>query len=118
MRSVLDFHFTRAGFRVEHAASCEEALAKTKMQPGAVLLDLGMPNHNWFYCLRDLRYASRDTKIVALTRKSHANDRALCRRLGASDSMAKPFDPNDAVRKVIHALNEQTADRIRRPLCA
>jgi CheY-like chemotaxis protein len=110
MRSALDFHFARAGFRVEHAASCEEALARTRMQPAAVLLDLSMPNGNAFYCLRDIRYASRDSKIIAFTRKHHPQDATLCRRLGVSDSMPKPFDPTDAVTAVARALHGNTVE--------
>jgi CheY-like chemotaxis protein len=118
MRSVLDFHFTRAGFRVEHAGSCEEAVSKMKAQPAAILLDLRMPNGNAFYCLRDVRYASRSSKIVALTRRSHPNDQILCRKLGASDSMQKPFDPNDAVIRIARVLNDETVEKIPTPLSA
>jgi CheY-like chemotaxis protein len=118
MRSALDFHFTRAGFRVQHAANCDEALMKTRLQPGAVLLDLSMPNGNAFYCLRDIRYASPATKIIALTRKCHPNDSIICRKLGASDSMPKPFDPNDAVTKVVRVLNNEIVEEIALSLSA
>jgi CheY-like chemotaxis protein len=112
MRSALDFHFTRAGFRVAHAASFEEAVSKMKSRPAAVLFDLNMPEENAFCCLRDIRYASRSSKIVALTRKRRPQDDGLCRRLGASDSMPKPFDPTDAVRRVVHALNHDATAEI------
>jgi CheY-like chemotaxis protein len=104
MRNALDFHLTRAGFRVEHADSCDEALSKAQRRPAAVFLDLGMPNENSFYCLRDIRYASSSSKIIALIRKRHAHDAAMCRRLGAFDSMPKPFDPSDAVTRIVRAL--------------
>jgi CheY-like chemotaxis protein len=112
LRSALDFHFTRVGFRVEHAGSCEEALMRTQTRPAAALLDLSMPSGNAFYCLRDIRCASRDTKIIAFTRKHHSRDATLCRRLGACSSMPKPFDPADAVTAVFSALNGQTLAQI------
>src|SRR2546430_12150230 len=37
MRSALDFHLTRSGFRVEHAANKDEALSKMTERPAVVL---------------------------------------------------------------------------------
>lgn len=111
MRGALDFHLVRAGFRVEHAASCDEALAKAKRHPAAVLLDLSMPNGNGFYCLRDIRYASAESKIIAFARKRHPHDATICRRLGAYESLPKPFDPKDAATRVIRALNDDPVAR-------
>lgn len=107
MRSALEFHLTRAGFRVEHACNGSEAVAKTTKQTAVVLLDLVMPDTHGFYCLRDIRKSSPGTKIIAITRKRHAQDPPLCRKLGAYDSLPKPLDPNDVVETVARAVNNE-----------
>ncbi|HEX4638856.1 MAG TPA: response regulator [Chthoniobacterales bacterium] len=112
MRSALEFHFTQAGFRVEHAATVDEALLKMKARPAAVLLDLGMRNGDGFGSLRNVRKASASSAIVAVTRKRHPRDAVRCRKLGANDSMPKPFDPTDAVAKIAHALDRKMVEAI------
>jgi DNA-binding NtrC family response regulator len=107
MRSALEFHLTRAGFRVEHASNGSEAVAKTTKQTAVVLLDLVMPGTHGFYCLREIRKSSPGTKIIAITRKRHAQDSPLCRKLGAYDSLPKPLDPNDVVETVARAVNNK-----------
>lgn len=105
MRSVLEFHLTRAGFRVEHAANGNEAVAKTTKKTAVVLLDLVMPDTHGFHCLREIRKSSPATKIIAITRKKCAQDAVLCRKLGAYESLAKPVDADDVVATVAHAVN-------------
>jgi CheY-like chemotaxis protein len=112
MRSALEFHLTRAGFRVEHASNGNEAVAKTTKQTAVVLLDLVMPGTYGFYCLRDIRKSSPGTKIIAITRKRHAQDPPLCRKLGAYGSLPKPLDPNDVVETVARAVNNEPVCRI------
>ncbi|HYR21764.1 MAG TPA: response regulator [Chthoniobacterales bacterium] len=107
MRSALDFHLTRAGFRVEHAANGAEALLKMTTRPAVVLLDLSMPDTNGFYCLRDVRKSCPDTKVIALTRKRNPQDAVLCRKLGAFNSLPKPLDPDDVVLTVARAVNNE-----------
>ncbi len=105
MRSALDFHLTRAGFHVEHAANKDEALSKMRERPAVVLFDLSLSSGNRFYGLRDLRKASPEAKVIVLTRKGNSRDESTCRKLGAYDSLLKPFDPNDAVKTVNRALS-------------
>jgi CheY-like chemotaxis protein len=118
MRSALDFHLTRAGFRVEHAAGCDEAVSKMGMRPEIVLLDINMPNGNRFYCLRDVRKMSPSTKVIALTPKCQPEDAILCRKLGAYDSLPKPLDPNDVVTNVARALSGERVEEISLALSA
>jgi ActR/RegA family two-component response regulator len=112
MRSALDFHLTRAGYRVEHADTCDETIAKISTRPEVALLDLSMGNGNRFYCLRNVRKASPSTKVIGFTPKRQPEDAVTCRKLGAYDSMPKPFDPNDVVAKVARALSGERADEI------
>lgn len=107
MRSVLECHLTRAGFRVEHAANGNEAVAKTTKETAVVLLDLVMPDTHGFYCLREIRKSSPATKIIAITRKKRAQDAILCRKLGAYQSLPKPVDADDVVATVAHAVNNE-----------
>ena len=103
MRSVLDFHLTCAGFRVEHASSKDEAISKMSKRPQVVLLDLSLSGANRFYGLRDIRESWSQTKLIALTRKCDPRDQVI-RKLGASGSLKKPFDPRDALEMVSSAV--------------
>jgi two-component system OmpR family response regulator len=107
MRGALEFHLTRAGFRIEHASNGSEAVAKTTKQTAVVLLDLVMPDTHGFYCLREIRKSSPSTKIIGITRKRRAQDAVLCRKLGAYDSLSKPIDPHDVVEIVARAVNNE-----------
>jgi DNA-binding response OmpR family regulator len=99
--------FTRAGFRVEHAANGNQAVARTTRQTAVVLFDLVMPETHGFHCLRDIRKSSSSTKVIAITRKRHTQDPVLCRKLGAYDSLTKPLDPNEVVEIVARAVRNE-----------
>lgn len=107
MRSALDFHLTRAGFRVEHAINGNEAVAKATKETAVVLLDLAMSGTDGFYCLRDVVRSAPTAKIIAITRKNHGYDTVLCRKLGAYDSLSKPLDPHEVVALVARAVNNE-----------
>jgi CheY-like chemotaxis protein len=113
MRSALDFHLTRSGFRVEHAANKDEAIAKMAEHPSVVLFDLSLSRENRFYGLRDIRKASPDAKVIALMRKRTSRDRSTFRRLGAYDSLLKPLDPDDVVRTIESALSVKPVVEVR-----
>lgn len=106
VRSVLDFHLNRAGFRIQHAANGVEAVAKATKKTAVVLLDLLMPGTDGFNCLREVRRSSPTAKIIAITRKNHSHDAILSRKLGAYDSLLKPLDPLEVLEIVARALND------------
>lgn len=74
-------------------------------RPAAVLLDCAMPLLPGVEVLRRVR-ASRtcfDVPVLMLTARASATDREIALRAGASDYMAKPFDP-DQLAATVDAL--------------
>lgn len=84
------------GFTVISCDSGKEALAAA---PGAnadlILLDVMMPGMDGLATLSALRGLSQtaDTPVIFMTAKVQANEIQHYLRLGATDVIAKPFDP-------------------------
>ncbi len=86
------------GFKVIATTSGEEALELVKSaKPDIMLLDIIMPGIDGFEVLKKLRVFTQ-LPVIAFSASPGNQDEAL--RLGASDFMPKPFDPDDMVRKI------------------
>jgi len=97
-----------AGYDVITAANGHEGLKLTESaSPDIMVLDLMMPIMDGFEVLRRLHCGS-NLPVIVLTARADACEEAL--RLGASDFMAKPFNPDDLVKR-IQALLGQTHRR-------
>jgi DNA-binding response OmpR family regulator len=91
------------GFDVITATSGEDALELIKSKkPDIVLLDIIMPGMDGFEVLRQVRDFSQ-LPVLAFSASIANHDEAM--RLGASDFMAKPFRPDDMVRRIEALLN-------------
>jgi two-component system KDP operon response regulator KdpE len=86
------------GFDVLSTTSGEEALdlIKTK-KPDIVLLDMIMPGIDGFKILKELRTFS-ELPVIAFSASPGNQDGAM--RLGASDFVHKPFDPDDMAARI------------------
>lgn len=105
VRDYLD----RAGFSVLEAADGEAALATFRRhQPGAVILDLGLPGMDGLDVVRTLR-AESTVPIVILTARSDETDRVVGLELGADDYVIKPFGPKELVARVRAVLRRVDA---------
>ncbi len=86
------------GFDVITTVSGEEALELVKSaRPDIMLLDIVMPGIDGFEVLRKLRSFTQ-LPVIAISARPSNYDDAI--RLGADDFMAKPFDPDEMVRKI------------------
>jgi DNA-binding response OmpR family regulator len=82
----------KAGYRVSTAATGEDGLAQTRLDPpDLVLLDIGLPGIDGLDALRSLQ---RQTKVpvIFLTARRRELDQVLGLELGADDYVTKPFD--------------------------
>jgi DNA-binding response OmpR family regulator len=94
---------TASGHRVEIACNGREALAAIEREPpDLILLDMKMPVMNGREFADEYRRRDGKATIVVVTASEDAERRAA--EIGASDWIAKPFDPGELVEKVIGFL--------------
>lgn len=92
MRRSLAFHLEQAGYRVDTAASAEDALAFVKrVLPTLILLDISLPGMDGLEALRELR-ALHTIPVIFLTARRRGLDEVLGLELGGDDYITKPFD--------------------------
>jgi len=100
---LVRFNLDRAGYRVETAASGEEALASLRRSiPDLLVLDLMLPDLSGEEVCRRLRADPRlaSLPVIMLTAKSEEVDRVVGFELGADDYVTKPFSPRELVLRV------------------
>ncbi|MCA1646381.1 MAG: response regulator [Chloroflexi bacterium] len=108
LRRLIGTTLGSADFEVLHAVDGEEALRIARQQhPEMVLLDVNMPKLDGFQVCAALK-ADPETagiKIVMITARGAAADRARAREAGADEYFSKPFSPIRLLNK-IYALLE------------
>lgn len=86
------------GYDVITCSSGEEALMLVEREkPDIMLLDVLMPGMNGFETLQKLRTIS-DMPVIVFSARSSSREEAY--RLGANDFIAKPFAPEQMVKKI------------------
>src|SRR3990172_6895825 len=94
-----------AGYGVRAAAGGAEALAELSgASVDAVLLDLVMPEPDGFEVLRRLRDRDPRLPVIVLSALSETEDVVRAMKLGATDYLAKPFDPAELALVLRRAL--------------
>lgn len=87
------FKRTLTEYRVMTAASGEEALLLIKNdRPDLVLLDIKMPGIDGIETLRQIKRIDRGIAVVILSAHGTLKTSIEAARLGAHDSISKPFD--------------------------
>jgi two-component system response regulator AtoC len=95
-----------AGYGVRAAAGGAEALAELSgASVDAVLLDLVMPEPDGFEVLRRLRDRDPRLPVIVLSALSETEDVVRAMKLGATDYLAKPFDPAELELVLRRALD-------------
>ena len=84
--------FRSASELTEDGEAAWEAIQKS--QPGAVILDLTLPNRDGFQLIADIRrLRTRKPKIIVLSARQSEADILRAFALGADDYVTKPFSP-------------------------
>ncbi len=103
----LEFLMKRAGYRVRVARDGDAVLAALQQEiPDLVLLDLMMPKRSGYDVCHVIRGtpAWSHVRVVMLTAKGQAVERAKGLALGADDYITKPFSTRDVVSRVKRLL--------------
>jgi DNA-binding response OmpR family regulator len=99
-----------AGYRVRAARTGLEARAAVpRVRPDLVILDLMLPDTDGLVLAMQLKHLTRAPLIVCSARHGQV-DRALARRLGILDFIAKPFDLEDLEARIQAALRSHAQE--------
>lgn len=99
-----------AGFRLTHAATGAEALARHQRGDcDLVILDLMLPDMDGLDICREIR-ARDETPILMLTARGDAMDRVVGLELGADDYLPKPFEPRELLARIKAILRRGRGD--------
>jgi two-component system alkaline phosphatase synthesis response regulator PhoP len=89
------------GYQVESASDGQSGFERAAT--GAfdlVIVDVMLPRKMGFDVCRELRQRGIDSAILMLTAKTQVSDRVAGLKLGADDSLTKPFDPAELPARV------------------
>ncbi len=101
-------YLAAAGFGVHVERDGADGLeAVRRLQPVAVVLDVGLPGLDGVEICRRLRAESDWTPVLFVTARDDEVDRVLGLELGGDDYLTKPFSPRELVARVRSVLRRQ-----------
>jgi DNA-binding response OmpR family regulator len=74
-------------------------------EPDAVLLDVMLPEMDGFEACRQIRRFACDLPVVIITALDSEECRRRCREAGADAYIAKPFNPDDVIQKILELID-------------
>lgn len=99
---LAQFLLERAGFRVAAAATAQEGIAKARLRPHLILMDIELPGMDGLAATRLLKSdpATADIPVVAMTANAMQGDRERCMGAGCDWYICKPIDTREFMRTV------------------
>jgi len=113
---LLKILLTKEGFKVDTASGGRECIEKTNAPepPDLILLDVMMPDLNGFETAKILKAdeKTKDIPIIFLTALNSSQDIVKGFQCGASDFLAKPFNKDELLIRVMHEISLVAAKRL------
>jgi DNA-binding response OmpR family regulator len=111
-RALLESALSNLGIHCDSGDDGESAWALIeKSEPGAVILDLTLPNRDGFQLLADIRRApGRKPKVIVLSARQSEADILRAFALGADDYVTKPFSPLELSARLMRLLGSVPAN--------
>lgn len=107
IRRLLRNTLLRANYAVVEAEDAKGALRQAAVErPGAVLLDLGLPDRDGLSLIPQLR-ALGDIVILVVSARDAVDEKVAALDLGADDFVTKPFDTDELLARLRVALRHQ-----------
>lgn len=100
IRDILEFNLENAGYKVDSAASAEEALEKLSPEHGLILLDVMMGGMSGYKMAEHLRAQNNNIPIIFLTALNAQTDLLAGFSSGADDYITKPFSIQEVIVRV------------------
>ena len=98
---TLTDRLAREGYAVENAADGESGLERAVGSPfDLIVLDLMLPRMNGLDVLRELRRRGNETPVIVLTARGQVVDKVVGLKLGADDSVTKPFEMMELLARI------------------
>jgi two-component system, OmpR family, KDP operon response regulator KdpE len=108
IRRLLRNTLERAGYRVVEAMNAAEALMQFRGEaPGAVLLDLGLPDRDGLELVPLLR-KENEPVILVISARDATDQKVAALDLGADDYVTKPFDTEELLARLRVALRHRS----------
>ena len=103
--------FNRNGYYVQAAASAKEGMSRMMREYfDCALVDLKMPDMDGMEIVRTARKNRSNMAVLIITGYGTADNAAEAKRLGVSDYLHKPFNPEKVIKAVEHALQDVSAN--------
>lgn len=97
----------RAHYLCDVANTTREALDKCDANSyDFLLLDLGLPDKDGFYLLKEIKKDLTDVAVIILTARGNVEDRIKGLEMGADDYLAKPFSLHELQARM-HAITRR-----------
>lgn len=110
LAAMLIEYLGQAGFRVDHAGTGSDGLARQRREAfDALVLDLMLPDMDGLAVCRAVR-ADGNTPILMLTARGDTMDRVVGLELGADDYLPKPFEPRELLARLRAILRRNRGD--------
>ncbi len=104
---------TLSEYRVLTAASAEEALSLIEKDPiDLILLDIKMPGLDGIETLRRIKKLDKDIPVIMLSAHGTLETNLEAARLGALNSIAKPFDLQEMKTIISNAVDKVSSKKI------
>jgi signal transduction histidine kinase len=111
-RQLMEILLTSEGYRLQTAASGQEALAMVKQEPpDLVLLDVMMPGTDGYQVTAEIKAnaASKNIPVILFTALDDRQARLLGLESGAEDFLSKPLDGAELLVRVRNLLRLKAA---------
>ncbi|MBN2057845.1 MAG: response regulator transcription factor [Candidatus Saganbacteria bacterium] len=98
------------GYEVEAAANANAAWEKVRLSaPTLILLDIMMPGKSGYEFCAELKASTyKDIPVIMVSVKREQKDVDMGLKVGASDYITKPFDPDDLVERIKKVLAKKS----------
>ena len=102
IRSFIVINLKRAGYETVEAGTGQDALDQLRRNPdiNVALLDVMLPDMDWFEVCRRIRAGDNRIGIIMLTARTQEMDKVTGLMTGADDYVTKPFSPAELTARI------------------